>query len=115
MKKLLIIAGLALLFAQPSGAQTDDHSTKGHIKKGAQKTGQGIKKGAKAMKKGGKKVGHQTAEIGSRGKAKIDDRVYDGKKGPTGETVYIDEQSRYYWIDDKGHHVYLSELELRDK
>jgi hypothetical protein len=29
--------------------------------------------------------------------------------------LYIDDHSRYYWIDKKGHRQYVTEAELRPK
>jgi hypothetical protein len=31
------------------------------------------------------------------------------------KTIYIDKHSKYYWVDKKGHKVYVSKDELKDK
>ena len=67
------------------------------------------------MKKGAKKVGHKTAEVASKGKATVTDQVHKDKVGPAGQTIYIDNHSRYYWVDKKGHRNYVTEAELKDK
>lgn len=74
-----------------------------------------VKKAGKAIGKGAKKVGKKTAELGSKGVAKVQDRTYDGKVAPNGKTVYITEDSRYYWVDDKGKRRFVAEAELMDK
>lgn len=67
------------------------------------------------VKKGAKAVGNKTAELASKGAAKITDKTYKGKAGPNGQTIYIDEHDRYYWIDKKGHRHFVTEAELRNK
>ena len=74
-----------------------------------------VKKTTQAVKKGAKKAGNKTAELASKGKSRVTDKVYKGKLGPTGQTIYIDDHSRYYWIDKKGHRNYVTEAELKDK
>jgi len=60
-----------------------------------------------------KAVGHKTAEIAAKSKAAIVDRKYEGKKGPGGQTVYIDKYSHYYYVNSKGHKYYLKKSQLR--
>jgi hypothetical protein len=60
-------------------------------------------------------VGNKTAEIASKGAAQITDKVYEGKVGPQGQTIYIDENSKYFYIDSKGHRVFVKRSELKDK
>ena len=93
MKKLITIALCAFL-AGAANAQT-------HVK-------QEVKKDAKA-------VGNKTAEVSSKVAAKIHDKTYADKQGPGGETIYIDKHSRYYYINDKGHKVYVKKSQLKNK
>jgi hypothetical protein len=72
------------------------------------KTTQGIKDTAN-------KAGNKTAEIASKGAAQITDKVYEGKVGPQGQTIYIDENSKYFYIDNKGHRVFVKESKLKNK
>ncbi len=60
-------------------------------------------------------AGNKTAEMASKSKSMITDKVYKGKMGPAGQTIYIDDHSRYYWVDKKGHRQYVTEAELRPK
>lgn len=62
-----------------------------------------------------KKVGHKTSELAAKGAAAIVDKKYEGKCGPHGETIYINEYSHYYYVNKKGHRVYLKKSELMDK
>ena len=61
------------------------------------------------------KAGHKTSEIAANGAALAIDKKYDGKYGPEGQSVYINKYSHYYYIDKKGHRVYLKKSHLRDK
>jgi hypothetical protein len=56
----------------------------GHgVKKGSKKAWKGTKKGAKA-------VGNETAELATKGKAKVTDKKSDEWQGPEGQTIYVD-------------------------
>lgn len=81
----------------------------------AQDTTSTVKKAGKAVKKGAKKVGNKTAEVASKSKAAITDAKHKDKVGPNGETIYIDNHSKYYWVDDKGRRHYVTEAQLKDK
>ena len=105
MKKLIGIAFITLCFAFNSVAHAqEDSKVKKTTKKVAHKT-----------EEGAKKVGNKTAEVASKSKARITDEVYKDKVGPNGETVYIDNHSKYYWVDKKGHRHYASGSELKAK
>jgi hypothetical protein len=62
-----------------------------------------------------RKVGHKTSELAAKGAAAVVDKKYEGKCGPNGETVYINEHSHYYYVNKKGHRVYLKKSQLMDK
>jgi|SRR6476661_3144169 hypothetical protein len=64
---------------------------------------------------GAKKVAHKTAEVASKGESKVTDQVYKDATGPAGETVYIDNHDRYYWVDKKGHRQYVAKTDLKAK
>jgi len=76
---------------------------------------QAVKKTTHAVENGAKKAGNETAEVASKGKATVTDKVYKDKVGPKGQKIYIDDHSRYYWIDEKGHRNYVTEAELKPK
>ena len=62
-----------------------------------------------------KKVGHKTSEVAAKGAAAVTDKKFDGKVGPGGQTIYIDKDSHYFYVNKKGHRVFLKKSELRDK
>ena len=67
------------------------------------------------VKKAAKKTADKTAEVASKGKAKVTDQKHKDKVGPDGETIYIDNHSKYYWVDKKGHRHYVTEAQLKSK
>lgn len=74
-----------------------------------------VQKAGDDIKTGAVKAGDKTAEIASKGKAVVVDKVYSDKEGPKGETVYIDKHSKYYRVDGKGHKVYMTRSQLRNR
>ena len=67
------------------------------------------------IKKAAKKAGNKTAELAAKGAAAVADQVYKDKVGPGGQKIYIDNQSRYYYINEKGQKVYDAKSRLKDK
>jgi hypothetical protein len=107
MKKIFAIAVMALLgMSAPSFAQSKVEKAGQGVKKGANKAWKGTKKGAKA-------VGNKTAEVASKGKAKVTDKKSEQWVGPEGQTIYIDNANKYYWINGKGKRIYVSEAALK--
>jgi hypothetical protein len=98
MKKFIGILILALL-AGFSSANAQDSTKKVTTK----------------VKEDAVKAGNKTAELASKGKNAVTDKIYKDKVGPNGETIYIDKHSKYYWIDKKGHKVPINKNELRNK
>ncbi|MBD1392766.1 hypothetical protein [Mucilaginibacter glaciei] len=111
MKRLFKSALFAasLFAASSTFAQTHKDSTLGG------KISNGAKKGWKATKKTAVKVGNGTAEVASKGAAAVADKKFDGKVAPNGETVYIDKNSAYYYVNGKGKHVYVKKATLVNK
>lgn len=110
MKKLFVcLAVVATSLLASADVYAQDTTTAGQdLKKAARKTGIAISKSAK-------KVGDKTAQLAAKGKARVVDKVYDGKKGQDGQTIYINNKSAYYWIYKKGHHIPITESQLKDK
>jgi hypothetical protein len=100
MKNLFKIALFAAgsFVISPAFAQTHKDSTLGH-----------------KISKTAKKVGHKTSEIAAKGAAGVVDKKYEGKVAPGGQTVYINENSHYYYINKKGHRVFVKKSALIDK
>jgi len=53
--------------------------------------------------------------LAAQGKTKVVDIKCEGKQGPNGETIFINNNSIYYWRDKNGHKRYVAESQLRDK
>ena len=70
---------------------------------------------AQNVKDDARKVGHKTSEVAAKGKADVVDRTYKNKVGPQGQKIHIDKFSKYYYINKRGHKVYVKRSELRDK
>lgn len=98
MKKIMGLATLLFALSLPAAMHAQE-----------------VKKAEQSVKKGAKKVGNKTAEVASKGKASVTDQKHKDKVGPDGQTIYIDNHSKYYWIDDKGHRHYVTESQLKDK
>ena len=96
MKKLIGIALMGLFLGGATVAQAQEETKQ-------------------EVKKVGKKVGHKTASVASKGKAKVTDQRHKDKVGPNGETVYIDNRSRYYWVDKKGKRHYITSEQLKSR
>lgn len=108
LKAALFAAGMFVI----SGAiaqTTQKDSSLGH------KIGKTAKKVGSATAKTAKQVGHKTSEIAAKGDAAVVDKKYDGKVAPNGEAVYINDKAQYYYINKKGHRVYLKKSELVNK
>jgi gas vesicle protein len=60
------------------------------------------------------KVGGEISETAAKTGAAIKDKVYVDKVGPDNQKVYIDKHDKYYYINDKGDKVFVTELQLKD-
>lgn len=93
MKKYLLLAMVTLLgFSVPSFAQSKVDKAAHGVKKGATKAWKGTKKGVKT-------AGHKTAKVTKKGVARVTDKKSDDWQGPQGQTIYIDDLGKYYWIN----------------
>jgi len=73
------------------------------------------KKVAYKTKVTAKKVGHKTSEIAANGESRIVDKKFEGKVAPGNHNVYIDKKSKYYYVNKKGHRVYITKEQMIDK
>ena len=63
-----------------------------------------------------KKVGNKTAELATKGKSSVVDEVYKDKMASGGQSpIYIDHDSKYYYVDKKGKKVYVTKSSLKEK
>lgn len=103
LKTALLAAGL--FAATTAFAQAQDTTL-------GQKVGHTAKKGWKATKRTASKVGNKSAEVAVKGTSAVVDKKYDSKVGPQGQTIYIDKNSYYYYVNSKGRHIYVKESAL---
>jgi hypothetical protein len=61
------------------------------------------------------KVGDNISEGVNDAAAAIADKKVEGKVGPGGETAYIDDDGKYYYINNEGNKVFITKIQLRDK
>lgn len=78
------------------------------VEKAADKTGKAIGKGAKI-------VGNKSAELATKGFAKVKDKTYKGKVAPDGSDVYIDKSDKKYYLNKEGKKIYLKKSEIKNK
>lgn len=103
---------------QPAGADSyrdekkelekDTQDAKDDAKSKASNTADDVKKGAQ-------KAGDKVSEGVNDAAAAIKDQKVKDKVGPGGETVYVDNSAKYYYIDNQGDKKYITELQLKDK
>jgi len=117
--KTILFAAAGLFITGQANAQSRDSSLGHKISKSAKKVGHATAKTAAtvghATAKTATKVGQKTAEVAAKGDAAVVDKKYDGKVAPNGEAVYINDKAQYYYVDKKGHHVFVKKAELRNK
>jgi len=109
MKLFITICCSLLLLAAPAISYAQNHQS------ATQKVKTGVKKGYKGARKGVKKGAHEVAEQASEAKSDITDKEVESKMGPNGQDIFLSDDGRYYYVDGKGHHVYLSAGQLKNK
>ena len=60
-------------------------------------------------------VGHQVSNTAANVDSRVVDKKYHDKRGPHGETVYINKFSHYYYINKKGHRVYITKAQMTNE
>ena len=65
--------------------------------------------------KAAREVGNQVSNTAANTESHIVDRKYAEKRGPHGETVYINKHGHYYYINKKGHRVYITKAQMKDE
>jgi len=106
MKKTLVLGLTALAFS--SILAIGNATAQSKVEQTADKTG-------KAISKSAKKVGDKSAELATKGFAKVKDKTYKGKVAPDGSDVYIDKKDRKYYLNKEGKKIYLKKSEIKDK
>jgi hypothetical protein len=103
---------------QPAG--TDSYNEeKAEIKEDARETRDDVNReaneAADEVEEGAQSAGDKVNEGVNDAAAAIKDQKVKDKVGPGGETVYIDNDAKYYYINNKGDKVFVTKLELKDK
>jgi hypothetical protein len=101
---------------QPAGADTyrkdavkeDVRETRDEVRDEARET-------EKEIENDGVSAGDKIEEGAKDAAAAITDQKLDNKVGPGNETVYVDENAKYYYINNEGEKVFITKLQLRDK
>ncbi len=103
---------------QPSGSDSYKDE-KEEIKKDAREARDEVKdkadKASDEVEKGAQSVGDKVSEGANDAAAAIKDQKVDDKVGPGGETVYINDEAKYYYINNEGDKVFISKIQLKDK
>ncbi|HUC81813.1 MAG TPA: hypothetical protein VMR70_12910 [Flavisolibacter sp.] len=116
MKKLFVLAfAVGLLVAGNPASAQDDKPQKSTVGKATSGVKKGAKKAWKGTKKGAKTVGNETAELATKGRAKVTDKKSDQWVGPAGQAIYVDDGSKYYWINEKGGRMFIAKDQLKAK
>jgi hypothetical protein len=118
--KVALFAASLYTAGQAQAQTTHKDTTFGQkVDKTAKKVGKSTAKTAKKVgnttSDAAKDVGKKTSEVAAKGAAAVVDKKYDGVVSPTGQTVYINDKSQYYYVNKKGHRVYLKKSELITK
>ncbi|MGZ3777356.1 MAG: hypothetical protein ACXVIY_10525 [Mucilaginibacter sp.] len=74
-----------------------------------------IKSDTTKVGKATKAVGHQVSNTAANVDSRIVDKKYHDKRGPHGETVYINKFSHYYYINKKGHRVFITKAQMTNE
>lgn len=92
------------------------------IEREAEKAENDIERGADRtesdFERAAEETGDAVAETAAKAAAEVDDARHDTKVGPDGQTIYVaddDDEGRYYYVNEKGKRVYVSEWQLKAK
>ncbi|HEU0112583.1 MAG TPA: hypothetical protein VFQ73_17030 [Flavisolibacter sp.] len=106
MKKLFVLSAAIALMGLTATSYAQE------TKKNEEST---VKRVGKKIKKGAKKAGNKTAELATKGKGKLTDKTSEEWVGPDGQIIYIDDDSKYYWVDEKGARRWVTKNQLKPK
>lgn len=99
--------------------EREAEETESDIEREADQAEENIEEGAEEtesdLERAAEKTGDAISETAGKAAAEIDDARHDTKVGPDGQTIYISDDSRYYYVNEKGTRVYVSEWQLKDK
>ena len=97
----------------------DANSTRDELKRESSQTERDIDRGARNTKRdvdrAADKSGNAISETAGKVAADIDDPKLDTKVGPGGETIFVGDDSRYYYVNDQGKRDFVKWSQLKDK
>jgi hypothetical protein len=106
-------------------AERETEEAAENIERESEEAGEDIEGGAEKtesdFERAADKTGDAISEVASKAAAEIDDARHDTKVGPDGQTIYVTDEveeerkSRYYYVNDEGKRVYVSEWQLKDR
>ncbi len=112
------VALYGLKTGQPSG-EDSYRDEKEEIKKDARDARDDVRDKANEVseeaEEGAQSVGDKISEGAKDAAAAIKDQKIDDKVGPGGETVYLNEEAKYYYINNEGDKVFIPKVQLKDK
>jgi hypothetical protein len=112
------VALYGLKTGQPAG-EDSYRDEKAEIEEDARETRDDVKRetneAADDVEEGAQSAGDKVSEGVNDAAAAIKDQKVKDKVGPGGETVYIDNDAKYYYINNNGDKVFITKLELKDK
>lgn len=85
------------------------------VKEEANETESDLDRAARETEKEVNETGDEISEAAAKAAAAITDQKLDNKVGPNGQTVYVDEHDKYYYINNEGKKVFITKLQLKDK
>jgi hypothetical protein len=103
---------------QPAGKDSY-RDEKEELKDEARETNEEMKEEAREteseVEQDAQSVGDKIEEGAKDAAATITDQKLDDKVGPGGETAYVDENGKFYYINNQGEKVFITVLQLQDK
>jgi predicted nucleic acid-binding Zn-ribbon protein len=97
----------------------ENRSDADEAREATEEAGEDVKRAAKRtanhVENAVEDAGDAVSETASKAAAEITDERHETKVGPNGETIYVAKSTDYYYVNDEGKKVYLSEGQLKEK
>jgi hypothetical protein len=101
---------------QPKGkdAYREDKAAE-DIEREAEEAERDVEKSAERTESDLERAGDEVSETAAKVMADIKDKRHETKVGPNGQVIFISDDSRYYYINNEGNKVFVTEIQLKDK